>query len=358
MTADMSTLFHPAPELTYLDAANYGLPPDPTFAAVQAALEAWRAGTGRWVEDWDRPADAARGDFASLIGARAADIALIPTVSVGMGLIAGSLKPGDEVVVPGDEHVSDLWPLLVAERRGIRVRQVAFDSLADSIRSGTSLVAFSLVQMQTGRIADLASITVRAQAVGARVFIDAAHATPFVPVAQHISRIDYLVCPAYKHLLGSRGSGFLYVREDSADGIIPTHANWRGAADPFGTFFGGPLTLAEDAARFNASLAWLPWVATTQSLRLVAGWQRDGTLDGVVGLAAQLAEAVGNRPTGSTLVCVPVGNPDSARIALETAHIKASVRGGAIRFSPHVYNTSDDITRAAKTIAPFVAARP
>jgi selenocysteine lyase/cysteine desulfurase len=98
-------MFHPAPGLIYLDAASYGLPPDPTYAAMSDALQAWRAGTGRWVDDWDRPAEGSRTSFASLIGAEPENVALIPTVSVGMGLVAASLTPGDEVVVPGDEHI-------------------------------------------------------------------------------------------------------------------------------------------------------------------------------------------------------------------------------------------------------------
>jgi selenocysteine lyase/cysteine desulfurase len=347
-------MFQAADGVTYLDAATYGLPPNQTFEAMEQALQAWRAGTGRWVDDWDRPAEGARADFASLIGARAADIALIPTVSVGMGLVAGSLKPGDVVVVPDDEHVSDLFPLLVAEQRGVTVRQVPFAGVADAITPEVALVAFSLVQMQTGRVADLATICRNADQTNARIFVDATHATPFVPTAEHIGAIDYLVCAAYKHLLGSRGAAFLYVHEDRLADITPTHANWRGAADPFGTFFGGPLTLSGDASRFNVSLAWLPWVGTTTSLPLVVGWHQDGTLETARLLADRLYEAVGLEPRGSSLVCLSVSDTDAARAALQAAHIKASVRGGAIRFSVHVWNTIDDVDRAASTIRPFL----
>jgi selenocysteine lyase/cysteine desulfurase len=346
--------FRPAAGVAYLDAASYGLPPTPTCEAMEGALRDWRAGTGRWVDDWDRPAEGARTDFATLIGARTADIALIPTVSVGMGLVAGSLRPGDVVVVPEDEHVSDLFPLLVAEKRGVVVRQVPFEGVAGAITPDVTLVAFSLVQMQTGRVADLRSISEQAAAAGARIFVDATHATPFVSTAEHIGTIDYLVCAGYKHLLGSRGTSFLYVHEDRLDDITPTHANWRGAADPFGTFFGGPLTLADDASRFNVSLAWLPWVGTTTSLPLVVGWHRDGTLEAARTLADRLYEAVDLEPRGSSLVCLSVSDTDAARAALEAARVKASVRGGAIRFSVHVWNTPDDVDRAVATIRPFL----
>lgn len=353
--AAIRALFEPSPGRTYLDAATYGLPPRPAADAMAQALEAWRSGTARWVDDWDRPVETARRDFASLIGATAAEIALIPSASVAMGLVADSLRPGDVVVVPEDEHVSDLFPLLVAERRGVIVRQVPFPDVVDAITVGTTLVAASLVQMQTGRVGDLVGITRRAREVGARVFIDATHALPFVPVADQIRDVDYLVCHAYKHMLGARGTGFLYVRADRVPDLTPSYASWRGAPDPWSRFFGGPLTLADDASRFNVSLAWLPWVATIESTRLVAAWSRTDAFAEPLGLAARLARAVGLEPTGSSLVCVPIADPEPIRASLDAAGIRAAVRGDAIRFSLHVWNDAADVDRAAEAIRPFLS---
>ena len=86
--------------------------------------------------DWDAPSDGAPRDFATLIGAEADTIATIPASSVGTGLVAGMLGPGDEVVVPADEFTSSLFPLLVAKERGATVREVPFDDLAASDRTG------------------------------------------------------------------------------------------------------------------------------------------------------------------------------------------------------------------------------
>jgi selenocysteine lyase/cysteine desulfurase len=347
-------LFDPLPGKTYLDAATYGLPPRPAVEAMERALRAWQSGSARWVDDWDRPVEAARGDFASIIGASAADIALVPSASVGMAVVAESLKPGDVVVVPEDEHPSDLFPLLVAERRGVEVRQVPFAEVVASIDDRTTLVAGSLVQMQTGRVGDLDGLCRRARQVGARVFVDATHALPFVPVAGHIADIDFLVCHAYKHMLGARGTGFLYVRPDRVDELLPSYANWHGAPDRWTRFFGGPLTLADDASRFDVSLAWLPWTATLESTRLIAAWCRDGTLAEPLELAARLATSLGLEPTGSSLVCVPIPDPEPVRAALESAGIRAAVRGDAIRFSLHVWNDAADVHRAVEVIRPLM----
>jgi selenocysteine lyase/cysteine desulfurase len=350
-------LFEPGPGIAYLDTATYGLPPRPTIQALERALRAWQAGEGDWIEDWDRPTDRVRGDFAALIGADASEVATIPAASVGVGLVAAGLGARDEVVVPVDEFTSTLFPLLVAKERGARVREVPFDAVADSVASGTTLVATSLVQMQTGRLADMASICEAAERYGARVLVDATQGIPFVDLDLVGPRIDYLVCSAYKHLLSPRGTAFLRVLPRHWNDMQPLNANWRSAVDPYARYFGGPLSLATDAARFDVSRAWFPWVGAVESLRLLAEWKRAGTFASVLTLAEGLAHRLGVRWEGATLVCAPIGDGETARLALRAKGIRASVRGTGIRFAVHVYTTEADLDRASDAIAPFLESR-
>jgi selenocysteine lyase/cysteine desulfurase len=352
--AAIRACFSPAEGIAYLDTATYGLPPDPTVTAMRRALEAWQAGTGDWIADWDRPAEAARASFARLVGTTAERIALLPAVSIGVGYIAAGLGPGDEVIVPADEFTSVLFPLLVARERGVIVREVEAAALADEIRPGTTLVAASLVQMQTGRMADLPAILDRAEAVGARVLVDATQAVPFVPVASMIGRIEYLVVAAYKHLLCPRGVAFLALGRGDPRDIAPLDVGWKAADEPYGRFFGGPLTLPPDARRLDVSLAWLPWIGAIESLRLLVDWAAAGAFDAPLALARALADRVGVEWGGASLVCAPIRDANVARGVLREAGVKAAVRGSAIRFSTHVYNDPSDIDRAAVAIEPFV----
>jgi selenocysteine lyase/cysteine desulfurase len=358
MLDSAASAFDPAPGRIYLDAATYGLPPRDTVRAMRRALLQWQRGTGRWIEDWDTTAEACRASFATLIGASVHEIAAQPAVSVAVAIIAASLRPGDEVVVPGDEFTSVLYPFLVAEQRGVRVRQVALEGLPEAIHAGTTLVATSLVQMQTGRAAPLAAVVEAAGRHGTRILIDATQAVPLFPaLPAMLPDIDYLVCSGYKHLLCPRGVSFLYVRETAWDTIEAIDANWRAADLPYGRYFGGPLRLAPDAARFDVSLAWFSWVGAGESLRLLAGWQAAGVLDAVRSLAARLSEGLGVPYPGTTLVCVPVVDDAGLTRMLTSAGIRASVRGTSLRLSPHVYNTAADIDRAIEVVAPFVAGR-
>jgi selenocysteine lyase/cysteine desulfurase len=348
------SLFKPASGLIYLDTATYGLPPRPTIEVMERALRSWQAGTANWIEDWDRPSDRCRADFASLIGTLAENVAYLPAASVGAGVVAVSLRAGEQVVVPDDEFTSTLYPILVAKERGAVVHEVPFDRLADAIRPGTRLVAFSLTQMQTGKTADLAAICERASTVGAEVFVDATQSVPFVPLDDVINRVDYLVCAGYKHLLSPRGTAYFYVRPDRWDRLEAHNANWRAADQPFNRYFGGPLSLSATAARFDVSRAWLPWLGASESLRLLASWRESDLFEQVRALARRLAAGTGIPEPGSSLVCVPIHDAERARAALAEAGVKASVRGTSIRFSPHVYNTEADIDRTIEAIAPFI----
>jgi selenocysteine lyase/cysteine desulfurase len=355
MTTDsIRALFRPEPGTVYLDTATYGLPPLPTMRAMDDALRAWQAGSANWIEDWDKQGDAARACFAELIGAAADEIALVPTVSVGVGPMVAALRAGDEVLVPANEFTSVLFPFLVAaETRGVAVREAPFDALAEAIDARTRLVAFSLVRSQDGKAARLADICAAARAHDSRVLVDATHAIPFVPVAAELASIDALVCHGYKHLLCPRGAGFLYVRRDRWDDLPPVAANWRAADPPFARSYGGTLSPAPGAARFDVSLDWFAWVGARQSLDLLVEWQRDGALAPVLDLAADLADRLGLEPRTSSIVAVPVENARAALATLRAAGIRADAPGGVVRFAPHVYTTTDDIARAADAVAPL-----
>src|SRR3982751_6589555 len=129
------------------------------------------------VQAQDMLGEVSLSSFAALIGYHAESVAVVPSASVGVGTIAASLTPADHVVIPDDEFTSLLFPILGAAReRGVDVQTVPFERVADSLEPTTTLVAFSLVQPQSGRTADLQAIVKAARAVNARTLVDATHA--------------------------------------------------------------------------------------------------------------------------------------------------------------------------------------
>lgn len=342
--------FDPAPGTIYLDAATYGLPPRPTVAALEHALQTWQDGTAGWSADWEPAGDRSRALFAQLIGSDEAEIALVPTASVGVGVVAASLAPGTEVLIPEDEFTSVSYPLIVAEREhGVRLRRVPFANLAEAVTPATGIVAFSLTRSQDGESAALGDVVEAAGHHGAQVLVDATHGIPFVPVTPYLDGIDYLVCHGYKHLLCPRGVGFMRIRQDRWPTLPPWMANWR-SADPQVSFGGRYEDLAPDARRFDVSLAWHAWVGAEQSLALLLEWQENGAFDEVRALAGRLAAGLGRPEPSGSIVSLRVPDAATPEAALQARGIRCAARGGNVRLAVHVWNTEDEIARAVEAL--------
>ena len=133
--------------------------------------------------DWDAPTDQAPRDFARLIGrAGGHDRARSRPRRSGPGSWRGCSDPATRSSCrptssrPACSRSSSPRSAAPSSARS------PFDELAASIGPATTLVAFSLVQMQTGKMADLEAITAAAGRHGARIMIDATQAVPFVPL--------------------------------------------------------------------------------------------------------------------------------------------------------------------------------
>jgi len=208
MSMHPAAVGHFAPIGTYLDTAAYGLPPRATVAAMTGAIEQWQAGRGRWQVDWDPAGEDSRTLLASIIGTSPADVALVPAVSVGVGIAASLLTPGDVVVVPEDEFASLLLPLVAAaELRGARVRRVPFGDLAGALSASTALVATSHVRSNGGGLMALDTLMAAADATATPVLLDATHSAGVLPIEMARRGIDVVVAAGYKHLLCPRGRG-------------------------------------------------------------------------------------------------------------------------------------------------------
>lgn len=354
-TPAIRALFAPAPGSIYLDAATYGLPPRPTVDALERALKGWQDGTAHYVEDWDKEADRSRPLFARLLGVDPDTVSLVPTVSVASGIVAAGLPQGTKVLIPAQEFTSVGWPFMVAAQEGrATVVEAPFHELAAHIDDSIDLVAFSMTRSQDGASADLGAICAAAERHGARIFLDTTHATPFLDLSALIGRIDYVACHGYKHLLSPRGAGFMVVKREHWETLPPYLANWATGTPQRGTNYGGPLSLAPNATRFDVSYAWHSWVGARQSLQLLLEWQEQGALAPVLDLAKRLAAGLGLPTPSASIVAFKVGDDVAAEAALARAGIKCAARGGNIRLSPHVYTTEAEIDRAIEVIAPFV----
>ncbi len=340
---DAQSLWTPAGP--YLNTASYGLPPTPAWEALQSALEDWRGGRTSW-EHWGLPGEEARASFARLVNVPLETVAIAANVSTLIGMVAASVPDGAHVLVPEVEFTSVLFPFIAQERRGVTVRLVPPAELAGEIGADTDVVAFSAVQMATGEVADLDAIAAAAAEHAVMTVVDATQAIGWLPFDG--ARFDVVAAHAYKWMMSPRGTAFMAIRPSLLDHVVPHMAGWYAGEDPLATFFGAPLRLAESARRLDTSPAWFMWVGTAPALDTIERIGVDAIHDHDLALANRFRAGLGLEPGDSAIVFYDV---DDAAEKLERAGIRAAVRGGRLRTSWHVYNTTHDVDRTLDVLS-------
>lgn len=334
---DAQQLWSPRPG--WLNTASYGLPPQPAWEALQAALADWRIGATSW-EGWDEATVDARAGFARLVGVPSTDVAVGSQVSQLIAPVAAAVPDGARVVVPEVEFTSNLFPWLAQGDR-LRVRTVPTDQLVETVAAGCDVVAFSLVQSANGEVADYRLIVEAARGAGAMVVVDATQACGWLPFDAGLA--DVVAVAAYKWLMGPRGTAFAYLSPGVRELVRPIAAGWYAAADVHGSYYGPSMRLAQDARRFDVSPAWFNWVGTAPALALIERIGVAAIHDHNVALANRFLSGLGE-PAGNSAI-VTVAAPD-AEARLAAAGVRAAVRAGRVRASFHVYSTEADVDLA------------
>ncbi|HLH90867.1 MAG TPA: aminotransferase class V-fold PLP-dependent enzyme [Xanthobacteraceae bacterium] len=342
----------------------------------KASVAAGEAGLRRKSRPWTvAPADfftgseAVRGAFARLVNARADDIAIIPAVSYGMAQAATNIvvAKSQTVVTLAEQFPSNVYPWMeLAERTGatfVTVPRPADDdwtaAVLARIDASTGLVAVPHCHWTDGGLIDLVAVGAACRRVGAALCIDGTQSVGALPL--DVARIDpdYLAVGGYKWMLGPYSLGYLYVAPRRQDGR-PIEHNWIARRDS--EDFAGLVNYQRDfqpgARRFDvgerSNFALMP--AAACSIDLLLGW-------GVANIQATLrrrTDAIAERARGEFGIGsvpdarraghylglrfaggVPADLP--ARLAASNVHV--SVRGAAMRVTPHLWNTDADVER-------------
>ncbi|HQY34648.1 MAG TPA: aminotransferase class V-fold PLP-dependent enzyme [Actinotalea sp.] len=351
LPAGVHELWAPAPG--YLNAASMGLPPRGVVAAMAEDLAGWQAGTVG-PGGYDGAVRRSREAFARLVCVGPDRVAVGPQVSVLVGTVAASLPDGARVVVPHGEFTSMVFPFLVHADRGVTVEHVPLEALADAVRPGVDVVAFSVVQSADGRLVDVDAVLAAAREVGALTVADLTQAAGWLPV--DAGRFDVTVTGAYKWLCAPRGSAFLTVGREVQERVRPILAGWYAGERVWDAVYGPGMALAADARRFDVSPAWPVWVGTAPAVELFADLLRgDPAVAAAVrgyggALADRVRVALDLVPTGLPILTLP--DPDGSRqAALEAAGCRVAARAGGVRLAFHLWNDEDDVGRVLEACA-------
>lgn len=374
------------PEVAFCNHGSFGACPRRVLDVQQALREELEHDPVHFFRHrYEYLLDAARVTLAAFVGADPAGVVFVPNATTGVStmLAALPLEPGDEILVTDHGYEACI---LAAERRAaasgatvviapVAVPVTGPDAVRDAIMARksprTRIAVVDHIASPTGLVFPIGDIVRTLD--GIDVIVDGAHGPGQVPV--NISTIGATAYAGncHKWLCAPKGAGFLWVREDLRDDVVPlvtSHGerhrrpsrshlhdrfDWQGTADP-------TATLSVPAA-----------IATVEGM-VDGGWP--AVMDRNHGLALhglRVLERLGCEPVGpdemfgsmaAALLEMRV-DPESARSrAIEmTDRLYADARVQvpimwrrnsdrlAVRLSAHLHTSVDDFERVMAALA-------
>ncbi len=315
----------------------------------------------------------ARQLAARLVNADVDEIALAGNTSWGINVAAATLplERGDVVIVSDREFPANVYPWMRLASRGVRleVAPVTTDGwpdedylLARVQDPEVKALAVSWVQFSNGYRVDLDRLGRAARDTGTYLVVDAIQGVGQQPLDLSTLSVDVLACGGQKWLLSPWGTGFLYVRRGLIEKLNPVVTGWMAhqGTDDFTKLTDYDPALHRDARRFElVSLPFQDFVGFNASLTLLLELgvsQIAAHLDRITEPIRFWAESTGVPLTsprdshGSGMVCVAPPDIERAYDRLTEAGIVASLREGAIRFSPHCYTMIEEMERVVEVL--------
>ena len=282
---DARTLFDIPPGVVYLNAASKS-------AIPLTACNAGRIGVGAKAQPWtiDEPArytqaDHVRALFADLIGATAKDIAIHPAASYGIATAARQFSPtvGSQIILLEGQFPSNVyaWRQLAVET-GAEIITVSSPDDDDwttavlgAISDKTAIAALPPVHWVDGTLLDLEKIGAALKNVDAAFVVDATQWIGVQPLDVAAIQADFVVCAAYKWLLGPYGMSLMYAAPKHQNGPpLEEHLFNKGGVASITGGLGYTDAFSEGAMRYDAgeylNLITLPMIEA--SLQLINTW--------------------------------------------------------------------------------------
>ena len=239
--------------LVYLDNAATSQKPQQVLDAIMEAYTRWNSNIHRGVHHLSQVAtmhhEDARKTIAAFIGARSSDeIVFTKGTTDSLNALAfaiGSfLQAGDEIIVSGLEHHSNIVPWqMVCERKKAVLRHIpllpdlsldmeAFKAL---LSDKTKLVSVAHVSNVLGTVQPIEDIIRLAHEKGIPVCIDGAQSVPHRRVDVQALDCDFMAFSGHK-MYAPTGIGVLYGKREWLDRLPPhegggemiNHVRWEG----------------------------------------------------------------------------------------------------------------------------------
>ena len=358
---------------TYMISNSLGAMPRGVYDSVRQYCDTWATrGVRAWEEQWWMMAREVGDALGAIMNAPAGSVSVHLNVTSCQAVVAScfDFTGKRNKVVYSDMNFPSVMYFWEAQRsRGARVQMVKTDDgihvpterILEAIDEETLLVPISHVVFRSSYIKDVKAIVEKAHRVGAHVVLDAFQSLGNVPLDVQALNVDFAVGGVLKWLCGGPGTSYLYVRPDLGGKLEPKLTGWFAHENPF-AFQIGPTKYGEAPFRFMQGTSNVPGFYTAMpGLKVIreVGVERireksKRMTERLIELADQRGWQV-NAPRdperrGGT---VAINMPSSKEVCAELLRRDVLVDwrpNAGVRFSPHFYNTMEEIERAISTV--------
>jgi cysteine desulfurase/selenocysteine lyase len=307
-----------------------------------------------------------RKRLAALVNAASAgDIALLKNTTEGICTVANGIdwRNGDNLVLPLGEFPSNRLPWLALQRLGVEVREVDIRSTTEPesallahMDERTRLLSVSAVQWTDGLRLRLEILGQACRDQGVLFFVDAIQQLGAVQVDVQSCGIDFLAADGHKWLLAPEGIAVFYCQQNVREQLQLQQQGWHMVDESY-DFSRDHWPPSKSAVRFEAgSPNMLGQVAMHASVGLLQdvgmGFVEACITDNSLALSEGLANIQGvelvrpydpQRLSGIVSFRPADEQPGRMHQALQRRSLTCSVRGDAIRLSPHFYQAGAPI---------------
>jgi len=356
-------------ELIYLNHAAVAPWPKRTSLAVIKFAEQNTLYGAQFYPDWLKKESELRTQLQILLNAPSADdIALVKNTSEALSFVAYGLdwRSGDNIVSSNEEFPSNRLPWESLAKLGVEFRQADLTSakspenaLFSLVDSNTRLLTISSIQFASGLRLDLEKIGAFCKRHHILFCIDAIQSIGAVQFDVQAYQADFVMADGHKWMLGPEGLGVFYTTPEARNKLRLTQYGWHMMKDthnyenkqwvvhPTARRFecGSPNMLGIHALSASLSLLLEIRMAVIESLLI----ENSNFLIEEIDKNAQLtllSQRQDRLKSGIVTFKHKTISNEALYNRLQKNDVICSLRGGGIRFSPHFYNTKEEITRA------------